>query len=365
MAPRLHIALCGLAVLAGHALAQPSATLTGTVVDAETGAPLPGAHVFIASSLLGTATEEAGRFVLGHVPAGAHRLYVSMVGFEPEHVDTLITEARPYTFTFRLTPAVLEMGEVTVEARADKKWRGRLEKFTRLFIGESPNAVETTILNPEVLDFEASWWGKLTARAAAPLEIENRALGYRVRYFLKEFTAAGGTIRYDGEPLFEALTPASPEEAARWEANRRAAFAGSFRHFLLAALAGTCEAEGFLTYRIPSLDNPRRSQLRFPLRMASVLKDGPSEAETTLRFFGFIEVLYTKEREDEAYLRWQGWSYQQSPGDQRSWLRLTDGPTTIDRTGTVVEPYGVTVYGYFAFERVADELPKEYRPDLP
>jgi hypothetical protein len=27
-----------------------------------------------------------------------------------------------------------------------------------------------------------------------------------------------------------------------------------------------------------------------------------------------------------------------------------------------VERYGVTVSGYFGFERVADQMPKEYRP---
>jgi hypothetical protein len=27
-----------------------------------------------------------------------------------------------------------------------------------------------------------------------------------------------------------------------------------------------------------------------------------------------------------------------------------------------LDPYGVTVYGYFAFERIADDVPKEYRP---
>ncbi len=60
------------------------AALTGTVVDAETGAPLDGANVFIAASTMGTATDAAGRFRIDRVPPGAHRLYVSMIGYEPE-----------------------------------------------------------------------------------------------------------------------------------------------------------------------------------------------------------------------------------------------------------------------------------------
>jgi len=41
---------------------------------------------------------------------------------------------------------------------------------------------------------------------------------------------------------------------------------------------------------------------------------------------------------------------------------LERGPATVDYKGEVVERYGVTVSGYFGFERVADQVPKEYRP---
>lgn len=364
MRSRLFLSLIALGVLPALAAAQPdaSAVFTGTVTDAETGAPLPAAHVFLAATMNGTTTDAEGRFRLNGISRGAHRLYVSMLGFEAAHIDTLVTEDRTYTFDVRLTPTVIEIGAITVEAKADKKWRKRLSTFTRLFIGESPNAARTKILNPETLDFETQWWGKLTAHAREPLVIENRALGYRIRYFLKEFISTGGTIRYDGEPLFEPLEPESPEEEAQWEENRRRTYLGSFRHFMRAALADSLEEEGFLAYRIPTRENPERSRVKLPLRIASVLKDGPSPEERTLRFYGFIEVLYLREEEEEAFLRWRGVYYRRAPENQRSWLRLTDGPTSVDRTGEIVDPYGLTVYGYFAFERVADELPKEYRP---
>ncbi len=364
MRSRLLLSLIAFAALPGPAAAQPdaAAVFTGTVTDAETGAPLPAAHVFLAATMIGTTTDAEGRFRLTGIPRGAHRLYVSMLGFEAARIDTLVTEDRVFTFEVRLAPAVFEMDAITVEAKADEKWRKRLEKFTRLFIGESPNAAGTTILNPEALDFETRWWGKLSARASEPLLIENRALGYRIRYFLKEFLATGGTIRYDGEPLFEPLEPESPEEEARWEANRKRTYLGSFRHFMRAALADSLDEAGFLAYRIPTRENPERSRVKLPLRVTSILKDGPSPEERTLRFYGFIEVIYLYEEEDEAFLRWKGVYYRRAPENQRSWLRLTDGPTSVDHDGEIVDPYGLTVYGYFAFERVADELPKEYRP---
>ncbi len=338
------------------------AALAGTVVDAETGEPLAGANVFIAASMMGTATDETGHFRLDRVPPGAHRLFVSMLGYEPASQDTLLREAQSYDFSFRLTPVVIEMGEVTVNAKEARRWQRRLRKFERLFLGESDNAALTRIVNPEVLSFESSW-GRLTATASRPLIIENKALGYRIQYFLKEFIRSGNTIKYDGEPLYEPLEPKHEEQAALWRANRRKAFFGSFRHYMLTLLDERWEEEGFLTFRRFSLEGLHTTRDRFGVDPKRLLRDGPSEQEKELRFGGYLEVLYINEREDEAFLRWQGRSAWHNPGNQRSWMKLNDGPTLVDQSGEVIDPYGVTVYGYFAFERIADELPKEYRPD--
>jgi len=337
------------------------ATLTGTVVDAETGRPLAGAHVFIAASTMGTATDDGGHYRLDPVPPGAHRLYVSMLGYQPVPRDTLVRAAHGYRIDFSLQPTVIEIGEVTVSARNAKRWERRLRTFERLFLGETDNADHTRILNPEVLRFDGGW-GKLVAMAEAPLIIENTALGYRIQYFLKEFIRTGNTIKYDGEPLFEELAPEDQDEAMRWAENRRKAFDGSFRHYMLALLEKRWREEGFTTFRRFSLDNLYRTFDRFGVDANDLLHEGPSPDEKELRFSGFLEVVYAKELEDPAYLHWIGRSTWGRPDNQRSWLKLNDGPTLVDHTGEVLDPYGVTVYGYFAFERVADELPKEYRP---
>ncbi|MEM9667189.1 MAG: carboxypeptidase-like regulatory domain-containing protein, partial [Bacteroidota bacterium] len=138
-ATRALLAVFVLSLLPAVAWAQvPTATLTGTVVDDETGEPLPGASVFIATSTRGDVVDTEGRFELRGVPVGAHRLYVSIIGFEPVAVDTLLREPRVYTFNFRLKPTVLELeGEVVVEAERDRRWQRRYERFKRLFIGET------------------------------------------------------------------------------------------------------------------------------------------------------------------------------------------------------------------------------------
>ncbi len=348
------------------------ALISGQVVDAETKQPLPGAHVFIAGSMIGTVTDVKGNYDLHNVPMGAHRVYVSMLGFEPDFRDIMLRVGKDYTFDFELKESILEVGEITVEADRDKDWKKRLEKFTKMFIGETPNALETSILNPEVLDFEDKR-GSFTAVASAPLIIENRALGYRIQYFLKDFESTPSRVKYDGEGLYEEMEAESEEQAKHWEEKRRAAFIGSFRHFMLALIAGRSEAQGFKTYSRPSVggnagDTFNRSSAmadqRFPLDPKNLLKPGEVENEYFLDFEGHMEIVFMGEKEEESYLDWSMRPERSNPRFQTSWTFLDHGPALVDYKGDTLDPYGLVFMGYWAFERVADDPPKEYRPRL-
>ena len=110
------------------------------------------------------------------------------------------------------------------------------------------------------------------------------------------------------------------------------------------------------------------SQQRFPIEVDDILKDGEVDSERILDFSGFAEAIFMGETESEAYKTWRaqyredGTFRTRAPKFQTSQFWLERGPATVDYKGDVVDPYGVTVSGYFAFERVADQLPKEYRP---
>lgn len=338
------------------------ASVVGRVVDAHSGRPLADAHVFIAASMIGGITAADGRFRLRSVPAGAHTIYVSMLGYAPARVDTLIRSGRRYVFNFALNPTVVEGPEVVITAERSRAWYRRLDKFTRLFVGESPNARQCVIENPEVLSFDARWWGKLSARAREPLVITNRSLGYRVTYFLEEFESSGGTIRFDGEPLFEQLHPPDSATAESWRSARRKAYEGSFRHFMKSLLENTYSDQGFHVYMRYDLEGGLEYGDRFGFDRDRVLKAGPNAEEALLDFHGFIGVVFVPEDADREYLRWQygsGWSHHT---EQRSLIKLTEGPTRVDAHGEVLDPYGVTVYGYFAYERIGDLVPKDYVP---
>jgi hypothetical protein len=362
------------AALAPSAAAQQAAearvaTLVGTVADAQ-GRPLPGAHVYVAGSLRGTITDAQGRYRLGDVPLGAHRVAASMLGYRLATEDVVLREAREHTVDFTLREAVYEMTEVAVDARSDRRWQRRYERFVRALVGQSTFADSVTILNPEVLDF-SDRFGRLTASAREPLVIENRALGYRIRYDLEVFEATDRFVRYHGEELFEELEPADEAEAARWAEARRRAYEGSLRHLLRALLAGDPETEGFiLTLRPDEGPNsfaristptglpPRRR----PVWPEALLRPTDHVGEYRLAFRGLLEVHYDREPEDDGIVRWDWNVERRSRPDpfQRSEIYVTGRSALIDARGEPADPFAITRRGYLAFRRLAMLLPVEY-----
>jgi len=343
---------------------QGDIAVTGRVVGDSTGAPLSNAHVFLSGSTIGTTTAEDGTFRLEDIPSGAKRLYVTHLGYEPEKLDVVLAPDTSISVGFRLDPTVIRAGQVTVADDRDEDWYDHFGRFRRLFIGPSPAAERCRLENPRSLYFDTAWWGKFEADATRPLRLENRALGYHVIYYLSEFEERGDIVRWDGEPLFTPLSPRDSAEAARWAKNRRAAFHGSLRHFLLALLHDRVEEEQFRMYRRPRVEAFRdwRRTRRLPVSRSDLI-EGTADSLYQISFNGALEVHYRGAGEEEAYLEWA--DARRAPRDyQVSRIRLNERPIHVDRHGEIVEPFGATLYRYFAYQRrLATLLPRGYRPE--
>ena len=107
-----------LSVFAVYALmAQGSSTIRGQVVDATSGAALPGANVMLANTSIGTATDLDGNYILRLVPPGPWTLKASYVGYASGSEDIVVAENASVEKDFRLAPQVLEGEEVIVTAQ--------------------------------------------------------------------------------------------------------------------------------------------------------------------------------------------------------------------------------------------------------
>lgn len=99
----------------------------------------------------------------------------------------------------------------------------------------------------------------LQAAAQEPLLIENRALGYRIKFQLEHFayTDSSSLLSYQGDPVFEPLTPANEQEVKRWQANRQKAYEGSIMHFGRALYRHQLAQEGFTIQKVIEQKNAK------------------------------------------------------------------------------------------------------------
>ncbi|HUF08847.1 MAG TPA: carboxypeptidase-like regulatory domain-containing protein, partial [Rhodothermales bacterium] len=328
----------------------------GRVVDASSGQPIPGVNVFIAHTTLGAATDGAGHYVISGVPFGPNEVAASSLGYLP--VSRQITVGQEeITVDFDLEPVTYELTGLEVAAERDREWERLFELFEEQFLGNTPNAGSTAIFNPYILDLKREE-GLLTARASEPLVIENSALGYRIKFILRNFSFHERTneLRLEGVPFFEDLPGDDPTRQRR----REEAFLGSMRHMLWATIRGRLSEEGFRIHR-RSLDRipPRDDWTRFEPAVTG-LTGGDIVSETgiqgvySLRFDGHLQVTYQRKSRPFPFGLGLG------PSTQVSWLKLQDFRALVQDDGTTYPDTPVIVAGYMSIHRLAELLPRDH-----
>ncbi|PYO67456.1 MAG: hypothetical protein DMD71_07335 [Gemmatimonadetes bacterium] len=90
-------------------------TITGQVIDSTSQQPLSGVNVSILGTSIRTVSRNDGGFVLGAVPAGAHRLRATRIGYLPQEQDVTVTPggAASVRFVLHQSATILEAVVVT------------------------------------------------------------------------------------------------------------------------------------------------------------------------------------------------------------------------------------------------------------
>ena len=102
---------------------QPTQTIRGKVVDAESQAPLLGANVLIleAGPITGVITDESGVFILEDVPVGRYTILVSYVGYKSSILrEILVGTGKEVFLDVGLKELLVEMEGVSVVANINK-----------------------------------------------------------------------------------------------------------------------------------------------------------------------------------------------------------------------------------------------------
>ena len=350
-----------------HVAFSQSGTVTGTVKDAETGETLPFCSVFINNTTISTVTDMDGKFVLAGLAPGPVEIGFSFLGYTAETKTVTINPGGTVTVNLNMKPFAQELSDVEIKASRDKNWERELRKFENLFLGIDEAASQTQLLNPWVIDFPTpEEKGAFVASAALPIEIENRYLGYKITFNLKEFLDAPTNYRIVGAARFEELNPESDAQKSQWEKNRADVYRKSPMNMFRSILRGTQEREGFYLYGDKAGGSASRNirsdifanelgKSVVPYKVDSLVKPAPTPGQFLIAMKGRIEIHYQK-----GFA--QANTYRDAPYPI-SWLEVEGGQVRVRANGMVLNPEKLVFSGDMDRKRISSLLPLDYNAE--
>lgn len=350
----LTILLCATTL---NAFAQ-RAVISGTVTDNTTGEALPFTHVFLSNTTVVGVTDASGNYVLNDVAYGTYQLVASFVGYH-QYTYNLTVNKPEIKLGLRLVPLVQDLENVVVAEKEDKEWNRNLKSFKKYFLGQTQNAKQCEIANPWVVDFEKKG-NELRARSPESIEVLNKALGYKVNFYLQQFAASPSDYSIVGPVSFTRMNDET--RSSEWESNRLKAYQGSQKHFLKSLFTRQHETDGFKMYvavdalaeedRSLSFERDLNTRIK-AAKIEDVIRDQPNGTKGLIANKP-VEVHYVPGQDHEPVYK--------DLLHQVSWIQSRTGFVRFDAAGNIVNPQDVIVVGYWNRQRVADMLPLDYQP---
>jgi len=173
-------------------------SISGRVIDYDTQKPIAAASIFLSNASAGTVSGNDGTFKVAGVRGGQYVLVISVIGYAP-YQQTIMVNNNLTLPDVKIAIQAISLNEVRIGI--DKHWAEHYAIFKEEFLGRSDNAKDCRILNPHAIDFTYNKEkGELTAIASGFLNIENKALGYKIKYQLSAFSKSNllGTVYFEG-----------------------------------------------------------------------------------------------------------------------------------------------------------------------
>ncbi len=324
--------------------------IKGKIIDERTSVGMPFANVYVANSTKGTQTDPNGNFQLSNLPSGNIQLLISYVGYENYTQNVKIDENSKLELIIRIKVSENTFSEIEVNSKRDKSWEKKVKDFKRIFLGQNYDTNKCKILNEWVIDFKVVPGG-FSAFALAPIEIENRTLGYRIFYNLNEFIVQKGGSFYLGNPRFEELTPVDKKELNRWEKNRNEAYLRSPERFYRSIFRQSLEQDGYVVYEMDSHGEWFSGDKKFQ-KESNVIDDKnvlqrliiQDQMNKMLKLNKPLEIINRKIS---------------STSDAR--IRSMNGSITeILKDGWINNPRALELGGFWAIQGVSELLPREF-----
>jgi hypothetical protein len=305
--------------------------IKGTVFDKDTKEPVIAATVYFNGTSAGTLTDVNGHFSINASKYSSMPLTVSAIGYYSVTIKNF-SSSKP--IDVYLETKVFELDEVNVTSKFHSLKRSEnLTVFRNEFLGTTTNALNCKILNEDDLVFRTSKDGDtLTALASKPLQIENRALGYNITYFLDrfEYNKESKTFVFNGNVIFREDTTLTDRKKKYIDRKREATYLGSRMHFFRSLWINDLNSNGFT---VRNTANEIVSYKKIVLVMNSRTKYLSTYAPLGISYYSKKATSYLVPVKDKIFFDADGY---------------------YDQLAVIWE-------GEMSRQRIADQLPFEYR----
>jgi len=329
-------------------------SIGGIIRSAKGGKGIESVTVFLDGSIRATMTNANGEFDLPGIAPGTYQLMITMVGHAPIKKNIILRDKSAFLDTvLQVRPVMLSQVSIGGKSLNEKYY----SLFLKMFLGESANAKSCKILNPNAIEFSTEK-NLLKAYTDDFLIIENKNLGYRIKYLLRKFEYDNVDKRtfYEGESIFEDL-PGTPEQKQKWAANRQKAYYGSLMHYLRALHANKTMQEGFLTYQLYS------QQLPLVIGPNPIVTEQLiNRVDSTFIDFRYKNLLYTIYDKKKAAAPIKLSKELTTTIDVANTGTIFSLDAQIDKRGSYSDYKKYEIHGYWAEKRLGDQLPLEYDP---
>jgi hypothetical protein len=317
--------------------------------------PIPFAAVYLSKTTIGTMSGSDGSYTLKIPQEGEYELISSFIGYKSTS-KRIAAEGKLQVINIKMAESPVMLDEITVKSR-DRSREQNLTLFNKLFLGETVNALNCKILNPEDLYlYRESGSQQLRGYSRKSLRIENKGLGYTIVYDLTDFTynEQKGLLNYTGSNYFVPLT-GNVKFTKKWEKSRLAAYFGSRTHFLRSVYLDSLGRENFQLFQCELTPTGKDTVRKIPIRGENL----------RLTRNGKFMTLFSAKPIIVSYLDTKAELYSGLFGFQiqrfKTILDFSD-TLTVYPNGFFPNPYNVTWNGAMANERVADMLPFDFSP---
>ena len=308
-------------------LVGSSQVIKGTILDKETHEKILSAYVYFNGTFVGTSADQNGYFELDISKNISMPLTISAIGYYSVTLSDLSTSKPVQVF---MKPKSYEMNDVVISGKSlIKQRKANLSVFRYAFLGSTDNANKCEIINEGDITFNYNKdKDTLKAYASKPIIINNKALGYKVTYYLDEFELyrrENNSFFFTGNIIFNEDLTTDFTQKKFFESNREESYYGSRMHFFRVLWKGNLDFSAFkiidsnnmkLSYKdIVFKENSLTKYLKYPQKLGICYDEGKPSS-----FISFPkEEIYFEENGyyDPKLIEWEGLMAQKRIAD---WL---------------------------------------------